>query len=453
MFRRIVLFLFLILFPVLLCAQTSGSRPIPQIHSKMIDQMEGTFTGTMQGTPIVDVLGILSRQTELNFLISSKVQGTVTANFQKVVVKSAFLSMLKDNDLYYMEEGGLIHILTADEYKEDLQKQYLETRIFDASIIDIKNIKSVLDPILTPGVGSFSVDSQSSKVVVTDIRQNFDLISRVLHELSTLPRMVEIEVKIIQVDLQEGNEFGINWSALDLGHAVNIVTGLIPTTGIGGQTIKIAGTQNDKTTGITLTALISALGKNYHTHLISQPRILAVNRKEADIHIGENVPYVKSVTTDTVGKQTSQVEFVDVGIKIVIKPVITDSREVLLNTKGEVSSYSEYYVNTEEKAPKKKTTEFSCDSVVAEGETLIIGGLIEAKKEQNIEKIPLLGDIPFLGYLFSHTTEQVKRSELVIFLTPRIMEGGESNLDLKGLSDSFRKVYQSKKKFVHTLNR
>jgi type II secretory pathway component GspD/PulD (secretin) len=406
---------------------------IIQVKENLIENLSGDFSATFQGTPVKDVFRIFALQSGLNIMVSPNIKDNITANFTKVSIKDAFLAILSANNLYYLVQGNIVKILTPREYRNELLRQYVVSKTYDASIMDIKNLATVLKPLLSPGVGNFSIDSQSSKVIVTDIKDNFDRIDKLLSDISSLPKVVEIETRIVQIDLENNNEMGVNWSALNLGGAVDLKFIFAPSGGVATEALNIVGKQTFNNVGVD--ALISAIATRYKTKLLSQPRVLAVNRQEANIHIGSKVPYIKSILNNSLtGQQTSQVEFVDVGIKLIVTPMITPEDDVKIAIKAEMSSYQFVAITSTENAPKIITTELSCDSIAKDGQTIIIGGLIKNEKTTQKKAVPFLGEIPVLDLIFSHNIDTYVRSELVIFITPRVIKTGKSNVSLQTTS-------------------
>lgn len=414
---------------------------IIQIKGKLIESLTGNFSATFQSTSINDVMRIFSLQTGLQFVISPKVNATVTMNLKDAPIKEAFYTILSINNLYYLEKSNIIKILTLQEYKTSLIQEYLVTKVYDASIIDIKNLPTLLRPLLTPGVGNFVVDLQSSKIIVSDVEDNLVRIDNLFNEITSPPKQVEIEVRIVEFDIKDGSEFGINWSALDIlnlanslgRNVVNVDLPFINKSGPGDDSIKITGT---KVFG-NIDAVISALSKKYKVKLISQPKILAINRGSATILIGSKVPYIKSILKDSSSQnpqQTSQVEFVDVGVKVEISPTVSINNEIKMKLKVQLSSYKSIDITSTEKAPEIVTTEVECETVNKNNQTMIIGGLIKTEKTKEVRGVPFLADIPVLNWFFAHTIESENKSETVIFLTPRIIEKGKSNLELQPYS-------------------
>lgn len=433
--KSLIVSLLLILSAAFLFGQQAEGSSLIQIRGSLVENLQGSFSATFQASPLSDVFRIIGTETSLNIMVSPKINQTLTAKFKDVPIKDALLAVLSANDLFYLEQGSILKIVTMQEYKNELLRSYLQTKSYDASVIDIKNLATVLKPFLTPGVGTFSIDSQSSKILVTDIRDNFPRIDSVFKDVSTLPRMVEIETRILQIDLDKNNAYGINWSALDINKIANLTVALTSPSGVADNAINLTAHMIEPGSGATLDGLVSALSKDNKTRLVSQPRVLAMNREKASILIGSKVPYIKSITqNDVTARQTSQIDFIDTGVKLDVEPLITPENDMKLTIRAQLSSHKDKQITTSETAPEIITTEVSCNTVARDGQIIIIGGLIKDEKNTNTKKIPLLGDIPFLGYLFSSVIETDKKSELAIILIPRILKPGKSNVNFGSVS-------------------
>jgi len=438
-FKRVIFIIFLFFsIGIISYAQESGGgfegSAIIQIKEDLIENLSGDFTATFQNTPVKDVFRIFALQSGLNIMVSPNLKGSVTANFTKVSIKDAFLAILSANNIYYLVQGNIVKILTAQEYKNELLRSYVTTKMYDASIIDVKNLPTVIRPMLSPGIGTFSIDNQSSKIIITDIKDNFERLDKLFKELASLPKLVEIETKIVKIDFSDEKQIGVNWSAMNIKGIGNISFTSITSNGV----FNISGHYVDP--DVTVDALISTVGRNNKTRTVSQPRVLAVNRQEANIHIGGKTPYIKSmIRSQTTSDVTSQVDFIDTGIKLTVTPMITPEDEVKMDIRGEVSSYKLVDITSTEKAPEITTTEFTCSPVVKDNQPIIIGGLITRNVTKQRIGIPLLMDIPILNFLFSYIVDRVENSELVIFIIPRVIKGGRSNISILTTSEDMIK--------------
>lgn len=430
-----------------------GSGSIIQIRGEIVENIKGNFSGQFDATPVGDVLSIISRQIGLNIMVSPKVNATVTGNFKDVPIKDAFLAMLSANSLYYLEQGKIIKILTLAEYKNELLQNYLETRSYDTSVIDLKNLASVIKPFLTPGIGKVNVDQHSSKILVTDVKDNFVRIDNLFKEISELPKMIEIETKIIEVDVNDEAALGVNWSISNLANAFTLNISPTPSSGVANssgnanQTVNFSGAHVFAPSTTSLQIMLSMMESESDARVISQPIILAMNRQEAKILIGGKVPYVSSTSTSTTGtgEKTAQVEFAEVGLKIIITPMVTPDGKIKMKIYVSQSSSTLIDITSDQKAPDISTSEVECEAVSMNGQPIVIGGLMKTTKSKSQQSVPLLGKIPILKYLFSYTTDSVKKEELIIILTPRIVNPGDSNLNAQNHSREVQEELKEKK--------
>ncbi len=430
-----------------------GGGSIIQIRGEIVEGIKGNFSGQFDSTPVADVLNIISRQIGLNIMVSPKVNATVTGNFKDVAIKDAFLAMLSANNLYYLEQGKIIKIMTMAEYKNELLQNYLETRSYDTSVIDLKNLASIIKPFLTPGIGKVNVDQQSSKILVTDVKDNFPRIDELYKEISSLPKMIEIETKIIEVNVNDESALGVNWSVSNLANAFSInvsptpSSGVANSTGNANQTVNITGAHVFAPSSTSLQVMLSMMESELDARVISQPIILAMNRQEAKILIGGKVPYVSSTSTATTGtgEKTAQVEFAEVGLKIIITPMVTPDGKIKMKIYVSQSSSQLIDITSDQKAPNISTSEVECEAVSMNGQPIVIGGLMKTTKNKSQQSIPILGKIPILKYLFSYSTDVMKKDELIIILTPRIVNPGDSNLNAKDHSKEVQEELKDKK--------
>lgn len=429
-----------------------GKGAIIQIKGKMMEGLSGKLSATFQSTPVKDVIRLFATQAKLNIIISPKVKANITASFKNAPIKDAFLAILSANNIYYLEQGSIVKILTINEYKNELKKSHLVTRTYDASIIDLKNLAKIIKPMMTPGVGIIAVDKQSSKIMITDVEDNFERIENAIEQVSSLPYMVEIEARIVQVSLDDGTDIGIQWEMLNIDNAVDAKFNFSPSGGVGDEAFNISVVKAFAPNPMSLNALVSLLSTTYDLKTVANPKITVVNRVEGKINIGDEVPYIKSITKSaTTSDQTSQVDFITAGIELKVTPYISKDGNIKLKVYVERSSYQFVAITSTENAPKKTTTKVTCEAVLKDGNTLVIGGLIREEETETVKGIPFLSKIPVLKYFFSHTDYDINRSELVIFLTPHIIKDGNSNIRLNEYSDevlkrSGDKNYQPKKK-------
>lgn len=263
-------------------------------------------------------------------------------------------------------------------------------------------------------------------------------ISDTIKQLDMYPKQVLIEVVIAEVNLDDTNQFGIQWSLLK---SVNIdgsvYNGVAQNTSPLGPSLFIpTSTQSfpalgDGSSGLSLilfnpdriTAMIHALASTTKLNVLSSPRLLVMDKEEASIEVGSDIPTATSTTVGTNTGTTQNIEYKTVGIKLKIKPSINDEKTVVLNIEQEVSDKLANVVVGGEgfSYPAFSTRLTKTSVVVPDNHGISIGGIIKESNEKGYQGIPLLSSIPFLGNFFRYTTMTKSKTELIIFLTPHVV--------------------------------
>ena len=349
-------------------------------------------------------------------------------------VKSKVGSVVVDNDT-----GTLVAMDTAEKLSQmkeaiDSMDRESATKVFNLQYANAKDVESALMARLdTKGVGSIKADEKYNRVVVAAQPGKMEEVEKVIKQLDVKIKQVLIEAKIVSVKLTPAYEFGIDWQRLltpkirgDKSHAVTLESsfpfdstlttfGKLAITNIGGSPVDLT------------MQLLKTVGE---TKLLSSPRISALNNEEAKIFIGTKEFYTTSTTTVSSGTPTTAVtiHFIDVGVQLKVTPIINDEGFVLMKIRPEVSRVDRTVtVATGDKIPVVDTTTAETRVMVKDGNTIIIGGLIKNEGARNTEKVPVLGDIPFIGNAFKHVRDDKTKIEMVVFLTPHIIDG-EKNM-------------------------
>ena len=306
------------------------------------------------------------------------------------------------------------------------------TRVFNLQYVKAKDAESALTARLeAQGTGSVKVDEKYNRVIVTALPGRMDEIEKLIRQLDTKVKQVLIEAKIVSVKLSPEFEFGIDWKRL-MTHSFRENTHVLTfesafpfdstLTDFGKVMIgKVGATDLDLT--------MQALKTVGETKILSSPRISALNNEEAKIFVGTKEVYTTSTTTQgTAGASTAtSVNFIDVGVQLKVTPVINDDGFILMSIRPEVSRIDRTVTTSSgDKIPIVDTTNAETRVMVKDGNTIIIGGLIKNDATRNAEQFPILGDIPLIGMAFKHIREDKLKTEMVVFLTPHIIDGVEN---------------------------
>jgi len=321
-----------------------------------------------------------------------------------------------------------------------------KTKVYALNYAAAEKIKEKLTNVVSK-LGIIEMDERTNKLMVTDIPEKIKEIDNLIAEFDERTRQVLIEAKIIQIDLNDDYKFGINWDKffgeLGIGTALADFSGVtapgIPTSGGGSGGIFTLGNFGKDEYQATVKAL-ETLGR---TNILSSPRVMTVNNEEAKILVGTNQPYATSTTSTAGDTQTTsyQITYLDLGIKLHVTPTINADGFITMKIKPEVSSQGTPYTYGEfnDEVPVVTTSEAETTVMVKDGTTIVIAGLMESRDQEDVDKVPILGDIPIIGALFRNkskgSTSDSEKTELVIFITPRIITGDVTSEEITDYDD------------------
>jgi type IV pilus assembly protein PilQ len=322
------------------------------------------------------------------------------------------------NDMEYKTETKVINLLYA---KAETVANQLKTRL------DAK------------AVGSIQFDDRSNQIIVNALPERLAEIETIIKALDTKTKAVLLEARILQVTLNPGFDLGINWEqafkksqnaslrSLDFVGAFPISSTLSGATNLTLGKMAWGNVNVDN-----FTVELKALKQVKATKLLANPRIMVINGQEAKIHIGDTIPYVTSTTTGTGDTATTSesVNFINVGIQLLVTPLINENGFITIKIKPEISSHTGDYVTPKGATiPIVNTTLVETAVIVKDGTTVVIGGLVKDDKTAVKKGFPVLMDAPIIGGLFRNQADVFSNSEIVIFITPHIVSGEQPITD------------------------
>ncbi len=280
-------------------------------------------------------------------------------------------------------------------------------------------------------------ETTTNSLIITTYKRNIETLNKIIKELDVILPQVLIEAKIVEVTLDDSSKFGIEWM---WEH----------TTKSGGKSYQQNGTTNFGLSnevyglkyaiiGQTIESLLMALEKNTKVNVLSTPKILTVDNKEAVINIGQEVPYLESTQQTNTGLVTSY-SYKDVGVILTVTPRINKSGTVSLDVNQQINNLIEFTLFN---APIIAKREASASVTVKDGQTMIIGGIMQDNKTETINRVPILSSFPFIGSLFKRKEITSTKTELIVFITPHIIRNPEdannlqTNYGSKLLQDKF----------------
>ncbi|MBI5827379.1 MAG: type II secretion system secretin GspD [Deltaproteobacteria bacterium] len=290
---------------------------------------------------------------------------------------------------------------------------------------------------------SITADKSTNSLIITASPEEYQSIVQVVQKLDRRPKQVFVEAMITEVSINKTLELGAKWrlaaekdsqpvliggtGSIDTTTVQSVLTGMAGLTLGGlGNLMTVPLTNADGTvTNLTVpgfAAMLSLSDLKDVINVLSTPNILTSDNKEAEIIVGENVPFLSKLesTAATTGQTLLQsIERKDVGITLRIKPQISEGGYIKLDIYQEISALETASVTTADVVTTKRSAKTSV--VVKDKQTVVIGGLIQDKETKSVSKVPLLGDIPFLGWLFKSTSTEKQKTNLLVFLTPTIV--------------------------------
>jgi type IV pilus assembly protein PilQ len=478
---KVLLVLLIFALSAAFCPNLKGESPVPPQK----------ITLDVKGMDVIDFLKMISQQSGMNIVASKNVTGRVTIFLKDVNAWDAFEIVLLSNDLAYEVKGDIVSVMTGREYETQYGERFrdkkevgivklnymkaveisktltqvksaigkvvidegsntlilmdtpekisrmeemikgmdvpVQTRVFALDYAKSDKLNAKIQDMLTKGVGTMRFDERTNKIIVTDLPAKITEIDEVVNAFDEKTRQVLIDAKIVQVELNDEFNSGVNWDTIldELKVEQTLLAGL----DMGGKLTISTLLFGDKTK--PLNAVIDLLRTTGKTNIISTPRITAIEGQEAKILIGTKEAYITGTTTTPgTGATTTaeSVNFVDVGVQLYVTPTINKEGFITMKIRPVISSVGDYIPTTASPrgVPIIKTSEAETSIIVRDGVTIIMGGLMEDKKSSKITKFPILGDIPILGFPFRKTSETVKKTELVIFLTPTIISGNSN---------------------------
>ncbi len=389
-------------------------------------------------TDIKNVFRILRSVSGLNFAIDKDVQGKVTMTLENPVPWDQVLDLvLKMNGLGKKNEGNVIRIATVatlfNEEKllqdaiaakkksleqkksfEPLVTQYIPINYSDAQA----DIRPHIEQILSKDRGTMSVDQRTNMIILTDTQAKIDQALEIIYRLDTVTPQIMIEAKVVEVTKEFARSIGVSWN---LSNAQAITSTFVDDFAVSVNDPTGSGLLGDfsffRLFGSSVTALnaqLEASEEQGDVRIVSSPRILTLDNKKAKIKQGQEIAYLER---DDAGG--SSVKFKNVDLLLEVTPHVTPDKRISMTiyiTKNDVAG------TTSTGVPFLATNEAETELLVNNNDTVVIGGVVKTTKDDNTSGLPFLAGLPILGPLFGISEKKDNRNELLIFLTPTIVQ-------------------------------
>jgi general secretion pathway protein D len=287
---------------------------------------------------------------------------------------------------------------------------------------DLISKKQYVDPSLKPNV---SADEESNMLVLSGVREEIEEIKELIDMLDRDKRQVYVRAKVIEVSEDKVDDIGIKYGiAGGKSGSKGLISFAASLAVAGGSAISLGGLENfvdtpeNLTEGLALGAAVNFMKQNGALEVVSEPSILCVNNKESSIYVGETRSFKTSEVQNTSGNPTVSFSREDIGLSLKIKPRISNDRKVSLEITTVLEDVDDSTTNGQPNTTKK---EVKTSAIVTNGQNVIIGGLIKNKDSSTVDKVPLFGDLPLVGHLFTNDRGVVSQRNLVIIITPYII--------------------------------
>jgi type IV pilus assembly protein PilQ len=402
-----------------------------------------------QNISVRTVLQIIADYNNFNLVTSDTVEGEITLRLDDVPWDQALDLILQTKGLDKRIEGNILMVAPSEELairesndlknrqevKElaPLYSEYLQINY--AKAIDIAELLKTTDSTLLSSRGSVAVDERTNTLLVKDTAEILENVHRLIEVLDIPIKQVLIEARMVTVKDDVSEDLGIRWGITDqqgskgtsgtIGGATSIANGTIPSiddrlnvnlpaaassaTSIAFHVAKLAD-------GTVLDLELSALEQENKGEIIASPRITTSNQKSAYIEQGVEIPYVESASSGA-----TTVTFKKAVLSLRVTPQITPDDRVILDLEITQDSQGTTVATATGEAVAIDTQRIGTQVLVDNGETIVLGGIYQQNLISRVSKVPVLGDIPLVGFLFRNSTDTNERQELLIFVTPKIV--------------------------------
>jgi len=399
-----------------------------EVLTPLQEQMQKTISITFRETPIDDVIRAIAEKANVDIIKSPQVTGTVTATLTDVPLGEALDNILASHGYGYVADKNVIRIAPLSELAQ--KEELLVSKIYRITYADVKDVEKTLEKFISKR-GSLSSSTSTSDIIVTDTESKIKAIETFIAHIDRITPQVLVEARIYDITAQNKLDLGIEWVAgrnTTLGSTIggNPTAGHTNpflTSGFDGTTDKTSTASEGflrfgiLNTHIDIDAQLRAEQADINAKLLANPRILVLDNETALFDIVREIPYKETSTTGNTATET--VKFKPVGVKLKVTPHVTRDGMLRLHIMPEFG----VIVSTDAvtNVPTIDTRKVDTITLVKDGQTVVIGGLRKKDVIQQTNKIPLLGDLPLLGMLFRFEGEDTTNSEIVVFITPRII--------------------------------
>jgi len=413
-----------------------------------------------QDIDVRSVLQLIADFTDLNLVASDTVQGNITLRLQNVPWDQALALVLKTKGLDKRQVGNVLLVAPADEIaareRQELESQRqiaelapLRREVVQVNYAKAADIARLFQSVTSNGAstedrGSIAVDDRTNNIIAYQTQERLDELRRIVAQLDIPVRQVMIEARIVEANVDYDKALGVRWGGnyvndqwsaygkdgsrsvdddgfvrlpgTDTVGGFKLDEGVAPVPfvdmGVLGSTSGVGiGFISDH---VMLDLQLSAMEKTGNGEVVSQPKVMTADKETAKILKGTEVPYQEASSSGA-----TSTSFKEAALSLEVTPQITPDNRIIMEVK--VTKDAPDFRNAMNGIPPIDKNEVNAKILVSDGETVVIGGVFSNSQSKSVDKVPFLGDLPFLGRLFRRDVVTDAKSELLVFLTPRIL--------------------------------
>ncbi len=449
---------------------TISVKPLSEADAEKRKAEHFTYSGeklslNFQDIDVRSVLQLIADFTDLNLVASDTVQGNITLRLQNVPWDQALELVLKTKGLDKRQVGNVLLVAPADEIaareRQELEskRQIAELAPLRREVVQVNYAKAADIAKLFQSVtavdgqsderGSISVDDRTNNIIAYQTQDRLDELRRIVAQLDIPVRQVMIEARIVEANVDYDKALGVRWGGESRASNWNLygkdgaqafegnrggsdeIRYLPGTDTVGGFTLEdglspmpfvdmgVLGSSSGigigfVTDNVILDLQLSAMEKTGNGEVVSQPKVMTADKETAKILKGTEVPYQEASSSGA-----TSTSFKEAALSLEVTPQITPDNRIIMEVK--VTKDAPDFRNAMNGVPPISKNEVNAKILVNDGETVVIGGVFSNSQSKSVDKVPFLGDVPYLGRLFRRDVVTDAKSELLVFLTPRIL--------------------------------
>lgn len=419
--------------------------------------LANTISLSLKNAPTSSILSYLSEESEKNIVLDGNIETLSTLRLENKSIDEIFKTISKMNKLLLTQEGDIVYIHKKEDKPTDvnippintLQNNMQNQPLVTTPKLITKTLKlhyakaSEVIESLTKGSGTFlsengyiHFDERSNSLIVKDSAKSLKNIEHLVKQLDQPTEQIAIEARIVTISSEHLQELGVRWGMFspEAGHykfggklegnGLNDVTNNLnvnfPVTGGASAVLQVASINSR-----VLDLELSALEQENSVEIIASPRLLTTNKKPASIKQGTEIPYVMYNTKS----EATDVEFKEAVLGLEVVPHLSTQNQILLDLIVTQNSPNSQSGSSGLITIDKQ--ELNTQVFAKHGETIVLGGIFQHLTQKGEDKVPILGSIPFIKRLFSQTRDKISKRELVIFVTPYILQSNEKSSNRK----------------------